>query len=165
MVPADAVVDLGGRRGVFTPLNESAVFRALQVGTEAGNIVEILGGLAEGDVVITTGAGALRDGDRIVLPGRGEGGRRGGTAGAGTGRGRGEGRAATAPPAPAAWSARRAPRVPGGAEAAEPGAMAAGPAKAAAVEKGATAPKAARPRRRKAPRRRQFRLGFVNCDL
>ena len=29
VVPADAVVDLGGRRGVFTPLNESAVFRAL----------------------------------------------------------------------------------------------------------------------------------------
>jgi membrane fusion protein, multidrug efflux system len=100
VVPADAVVDLGGRRGVFTPLNESAVFRALQIGTEAGQIVEILGGLAEGDVVITTGAGALRDGDRIVLPGRGEGGRRGGTAGAGTGRG--PGRAATAPATPAA---------------------------------------------------------------
>ena len=88
VVPADAVVDLGGRRGVFTPLNESAVFRALQVGTEAGNIVEVLGGLAEGDVVITTGAGALRDGDRILLAGRGEGGgRRGGNAFNGAGRG------------------------------------------------------------------------------
>jgi HlyD family secretion protein len=94
VVPADAVVDLGGRRGVFTPLNESAVFRALQVGTEAGNIVEVLGGLAEGDVVITTGAGALRDGDRIVLPGRGEGGgRRGGTASNAAGRGGREGAA------------------------------------------------------------------------
>jgi HlyD family secretion protein len=93
VVPADAVVDLGGRRGVFTPLNESAVFRALQVGTEAGNIVEVLGGLAEGDVVITTGAGALRDGDRIVLPGRGGegGGRPGGNAFNGRGRGGREG--------------------------------------------------------------------------
>ena len=95
VVPADAVVDLGGRRGVFTPLNESAVFRALQVGTEAGNIVEVLGGLTEGDVVITTGAGALRDGDRILIPGRGEGGgRRGGNAFNGSGRGGREGTAA-----------------------------------------------------------------------
>jgi HlyD family secretion protein len=118
VVPADAVVDLGGRRGVFTPLNESAVFRSLQIGTEAGNIVEILGGLAEGDVVITTGAGALRDGDRILLPGRGEGGgRRGGNAANGTGRGGREGfagagqgrqggREGAAPPAPDAAAAR-----------------------------------------------------------
>ena len=34
VVPATAVVDLGGRRGVFTPLNETAVFRALDIGTE-----------------------------------------------------------------------------------------------------------------------------------
>ena len=77
VVPATSVVDLGGRRGVFTPLNETAVFRALEVGTEQGAIVEILGGLTEGDTVITTGSSALRDGDRIVLP-----------AAAGNGRGR-----------------------------------------------------------------------------
>jgi membrane fusion protein, multidrug efflux system len=97
VVPADAVVDLGGRRGVFTPLNESAVFRALQVGTEAGDIVEVLGGLAEGDVVVTTGAGALRDGDRILLPGRGEGGRRGGNTARGTGAAPAPGRTAAQP--------------------------------------------------------------------
>ena len=127
VVPSDAVVDLGGRRGVFTPLNESAVFRALQIGTEAGNIVEILGGLAEGDVVVTTGAGALRDGDRILLPGGG--GRRGGTANngaggrggrdgaAGTGQGRQgrEGAAAGATPAPGGAAA------PSGGTAAEGG--------------------------------------------
>ncbi|HEV8396494.1 MAG TPA: efflux RND transporter periplasmic adaptor subunit [Vicinamibacterales bacterium] len=96
VVPATAVVDLGGRRGVFTPLNESAVFRALDLGTEQKDLVEVLGGLNDGDTVITTGSSALRDGDRIVLPG-GARGRRGGgagngTAGAGTGgfRGRGE---------------------------------------------------------------------------
>ena len=58
VVPANALVDLGGRRGVFQPLSETAVFRAVQVGTEQGDIVEILGGLTEGDEVITTGAGA-----------------------------------------------------------------------------------------------------------
>jgi membrane fusion protein, multidrug efflux system len=96
VVPATAVVDLGGRRGVFTPLNESAVFRALDLGTEQKDLVEVLGGLNDGDTVITTGSSALRDGDRIVLPGGGRGRRGGGagngTAGAGTGSfgGRGE---------------------------------------------------------------------------
>ena len=75
VVPATSVVDLGGRRGVFTPLNETAVFRALEVGTEQGAIVEVLGGLTDGDTVITTGSSALRDGDRIVLPGGAAGGR------------------------------------------------------------------------------------------
>jgi HlyD family secretion protein len=99
VVPATAVADLGGRRGVFTPLNESAVFRALDLGTEQGNLVEVLGGLNEGDTVITTGSSALRDGDRIVLPGGASGrGRRGGGATAGNAGGAPGGDAASAPP-------------------------------------------------------------------
>jgi hypothetical protein len=91
VVPATAIVDLGGRRGVFTPLNESAVFRALDLGTEQQDIVEVLGGLAEGDTVITTGSSALRDGDRIVMPGGANGrGRRGAGATAGGFGGRGD---------------------------------------------------------------------------
>ena len=86
VVPANALVDLGGRRGVFQPLSETAVFRAVQIGTEQGDIVEVLGGLVEGDQVITTGAGQLRDGDRIqVAGGRGRGGR--GRSGEGGGQG------------------------------------------------------------------------------
>ena len=75
VVPVNAVIDLGGRRGVFQPQNESAIFRSVQVGSEQRDVIEILGGLDEGDMVITTGAGALRDGDRILLPGRQGGGR------------------------------------------------------------------------------------------
>ena len=87
VVPANALVDLGGRRGVFLPLSETAVFRAVQVGTEQGDIVEILGGLTEGNEVITTGSGQLRDGDRIVIAG-GRGGRGGrGRGGDGAGQG------------------------------------------------------------------------------
>jgi len=86
VVPANALVDLGGRRGVFQPLGEVAVFRAVQVGTEQQDIVEVLGGIAEGAEVITTGSGQLRDGDRITIAG-GRGGRGGrGRRGEGTGQ-------------------------------------------------------------------------------
>jgi len=81
VVPVNAVVDLGGRRGVFQPQGDSAVFHSVQVGTEEKDLTEILGGVREGDLVITTGAGALRDGDRVIVPGRTGGrGRRGGDA-------------------------------------------------------------------------------------
>jgi membrane fusion protein, multidrug efflux system len=83
VAPANAVIDLGGRRGVFLPQNNQAVFRTVQVGTEQGDVVEILGGVTEGDTVITTGAAALRDGDRVLLPGRGQGGGRNGRRGEG----------------------------------------------------------------------------------
>jgi HlyD family secretion protein len=72
VLPANAVIDLGGRRGVFQLQNNVAVFRTVQVGTEKGDIVEILAGLKEGEEVISTGAGALRDGDRVLLAGSGE---------------------------------------------------------------------------------------------
>jgi membrane fusion protein (multidrug efflux system) len=88
VAPANAVIDLGGRRGVFEPINNAAVFRAVQVGTEQLDRVEILGGVTEGTQVITTGAAALRDGDRILLSGDEGGpvgeGRRGGRRGTGT---------------------------------------------------------------------------------
>jgi membrane fusion protein, multidrug efflux system len=82
VLPSSAVVDLGGRRGVFQLRNDTAVFRTVQVGSEQGVLVEIVGGLTDGDQVISTGAGALRDGDRVVLAGEVPGGRgsRGGQA-------------------------------------------------------------------------------------
>ena len=85
VVPVNAVVDLGGRRGVFQPQGDSAVFHSVQVGTEEKDLIEIVGGITEGDYVITTGAGALRDGDRVIVPGRTGGGRgrRGGDAASG----------------------------------------------------------------------------------
>ena len=65
----------GGRRGVFQLQNDTAIFRTVQVGSEQGALVEILGGLTAGDEVISTGAGALRDGDRVALAGRASDGR------------------------------------------------------------------------------------------
>jgi len=90
VVPVDAVADLGGRRGVFQHLNGIAIFRTVEIGTEGDQLIEVTGGLNEGDQVITTGARALRDGDRVQLAG-GESGRRGNG-----GRGRGDGATPTA---------------------------------------------------------------------
>jgi multidrug efflux pump subunit AcrA (membrane-fusion protein) len=73
VVPANAVVDLGGRRGVFLANEDSTVtFRPVRVGIEEQTQIEILEGLLEGDHVVTTGAGALQDGARVIIAGKDE---------------------------------------------------------------------------------------------
>jgi RND family efflux transporter MFP subunit len=92
VVPANAIVDREGQRGVFLASNNIAAFRPVQVGIEDTSRVEILNGVTERDQVVTTGAAALQDGDRIVLAGQGDGpsaprgpaGRPGGRPGQGT---------------------------------------------------------------------------------
>jgi HlyD family secretion protein len=117
VAPANSVIDLGGRRGVFQVLNNSAVFRAVQVGTEQLDRVEILSGIDEGEQVITTGAGALRDGDRVVLPegARGSEGRGRTRRGAGAGAPAGETPAGAAAPAAGASAEQRSGFRQGGA--------------------------------------------------
>ena len=54
----------------------TAKFLPVQVGIRDGEHIEITSGLQDGTRVITTGAGALKDGDRIVAAtpeGRGDG--------------------------------------------------------------------------------------------
>ncbi|MBA3298166.1 MAG: efflux RND transporter periplasmic adaptor subunit [Acidobacteria bacterium] len=84
-VPRNAIVELDGRTGIFTAEAAAvmtAKFNPVQIGIRDGDAVEITTGLTEGARVITTGAGALKDGDRIVAavaPGQGAGrGQRGG---------------------------------------------------------------------------------------
>jgi HlyD family secretion protein len=108
VVPTSALVDVGGNRGVFQPdkndQGDIATFKKIEVGLIDQNLVEVASGLNEGDTVVTTGAGALRQGDRIVLPGQappnmapgGSGGRSGGRGGRGTANGRGNARGAAA---------------------------------------------------------------------
>jgi len=90
VVPTLAVVDVSGKVGVFVPNGDTATFHPVTVGIEHQDITEITSGIEEGQHVITTGAAALREGDRITLPGqqggggRGRGGRGRRGAGAGT---------------------------------------------------------------------------------
>jgi RND family efflux transporter MFP subunit len=89
VVPSNAIVDVEGRKGVFLPgEGDVAVFQAVTIGMVETDRVEIAG-LAEGAKVISTGAAALREGDRIVLLGQGS---RGGRGEGGTPTGRGDGR-------------------------------------------------------------------------
>ena len=73
VVPANAVIDREGQRGVFLADDNTATFRQVQIGIEDSTRVEILNGVTEKDQVITTGAAALQDGDRILLAGPGDG--------------------------------------------------------------------------------------------
>jgi len=80
-VPANAVVDVNGRRGVYVAdENNTARFRAIRVGIEAPDLIEVLDGVDEGETVVTTGAAGLTDGARFTVAGaagRNGGGRNG----------------------------------------------------------------------------------------
>jgi membrane fusion protein (multidrug efflux system) len=92
VVPANAIVDLNGKKGVFLPdEGDVAKFKPITIGMSQTDIVEVVDGLPEGTRVVTTGATALREGDRIVLLGQGAGGRggRGGRGRGGDAAGRG----------------------------------------------------------------------------
>jgi HlyD family secretion protein len=84
-VPRNAIVDLEGQRGVFIAKADNTVtFQAVTTGLEEQNLIEIVAGLDENTRVVTTGAGALRDGDRVLLAdagAKGEASRRQGPAG------------------------------------------------------------------------------------
>ena len=91
-VPRAAVVDLEGKRGVYLIDDGNvAKFSPVRTGLQDAERVEILEGLNDGQRVITTGAMALRNGDKVQLVG-GRGGR-GGRTGGDTGGGRAGGQA------------------------------------------------------------------------
>ena len=101
LVPKIAVVDFEGKRGVWIPGDENKVqFRETKLGIEDPERIEVLDGVKPGDRIVTEGAGSLRAGDTVVLPGQTAGGP-GGGAGAGGQGGRrgagGQGRAAGQP--------------------------------------------------------------------
>jgi multidrug efflux pump subunit AcrA (membrane-fusion protein) len=115
-VPSNAVVRLDGKAGVFVaagrgaaatgngsaPVERAATtgsstdgdgamaakFMPVEIGISDGQNVEIVSGIGDGARVITTGAGALKDGDRIVPATTGSG-RRGSGEGAPSGSQRG----------------------------------------------------------------------------
>ena len=81
VVPTASVVDIQGKLGVWVPgEGDTPSFQPVTTGIEQQEFTEITNGVTEGQKIISTGAAALREGDRIVLPGQraGGGGRTGG---------------------------------------------------------------------------------------
>ena len=95
-VPRSAVVDIEGRPGVFVAAGAAAAdgpspaaspggadaaltarFLPVETGIRDGEGIEITSGIDAGTRVVTTGAGALKDGDRIVAANAGARGRQG----------------------------------------------------------------------------------------
>lgn len=90
-VPRNAVVQFDGKDGVFVaapagdvtkaggtpPAAMTAKFLPVEMGIRDGDRIEIIGGIPSGARVVTTGAGALKDGDRIVAATTEVGGRAG----------------------------------------------------------------------------------------
>jgi hypothetical protein len=73
---------------VYQPNDESrAQFKQVRIGLEDNDKAEILDGLREGEIVISTGAGALRRNDQLLIAG-GDGPSQRGTGGQGAPGGR-----------------------------------------------------------------------------
>lgn len=66
-VPRNAIVDLDGKRGAFLVEELVAKFVEVKTGLSDGEKIEILDGLTEGQRVVTTGALALQNGDKVAL--------------------------------------------------------------------------------------------------
>jgi HlyD family secretion protein len=89
VVPTMAVVDIQGKLGVWVPgEGDQPSFQPVTIGIEQQEFTELTSGVTEGQKVISTGAAALREGDRIVLPGQRAGGAGGRAAGGNRGGGR-----------------------------------------------------------------------------
>jgi membrane fusion protein, multidrug efflux system len=70
LIPKVALVDSEGQRGIYQASGESrAAFKPVKIGIEDAERVEILDGLTEGEMVVSTGAGALRRNDQLVTAG------------------------------------------------------------------------------------------------
>jgi membrane fusion protein, multidrug efflux system len=71
VVPKIALVDVDGVRGVYLPSDEGrATFRPVKIGLEDADRAEILDGINEGETIVSTGAGALRRNDQLVVAGQ-----------------------------------------------------------------------------------------------
>ena len=54
-MPRNAIVDIGGRRGVYTVEGDVARFQAVQTGLSDGDFIEVLEGVQDGTRLVTDG--------------------------------------------------------------------------------------------------------------
>ena len=71
-VPLDAMID-GSHTRVYVAKDDIIEERAVKTGSNDGEFIEVLEGLQEGDVVVTSGTEGLRDGMRATVTVQGGG--------------------------------------------------------------------------------------------
>ena len=82
VAPKNAVIDFENKRGVWMPNDQKrAAFVPVTLGIEGPEQIEILTGLKEGDRFVTTGAGAVRNNDQLLIAGEASDGPSGGPGG------------------------------------------------------------------------------------
>jgi multidrug efflux pump subunit AcrA (membrane-fusion protein) len=67
LVPKAAVRSLDGRSVVFVVKEDRAERRAVTVGLENGDQVEVLAGVTAGERVVVEGPQTLKDGDKVKV--------------------------------------------------------------------------------------------------
>jgi membrane fusion protein (multidrug efflux system) len=65
LLPRESVIRELRAAHVFVTENDIAVKKAVELGLEEGDLVEVLSGVAEGDMVVVAGQGGLDDGQKI----------------------------------------------------------------------------------------------------
>lgn len=66
-IPRDSIVEHEGRPGVFVVGHDEAHWRPVSLGISDSDRIQVLSGLADGDVVVTTGRTSLADGMRVRI--------------------------------------------------------------------------------------------------
>jgi len=74
VAPKTAVIDFEQKRGVWVPNQDRrAQFVPVTLGIEGPEHIEVLSGLKEGDMFVTTGAAAVRNNDQLLIAGEAAG--------------------------------------------------------------------------------------------
>jgi membrane fusion protein (multidrug efflux system) len=66
-VPREAVLEDDAQPAVFVVRDGKAVRQAVSTGARSGGFIEVVEGVAEGELVITTGGSTLRDGTKVQV--------------------------------------------------------------------------------------------------
>ncbi len=67
LIPKRAIVEQDGESFVFVNDGETAIRRAVELGYEDGDAIEVRSGVSAGDKIIVAGQGKLKDGDKTRL--------------------------------------------------------------------------------------------------
>ena len=66
VIPREALVEEDDQTSVYVVADGAVSRRAIQVGIESGNLIEVVGGLSSDEEIVVTGQSSLRDGSKVL---------------------------------------------------------------------------------------------------